>query len=343
MKNRWKKLSSILISLVLIVSLTACGQNTSTDSSADSSSEGEGKDKQPIIMRLAENQPDNNPVSIAMYKFAELLDEKTNGEIKVEVYTGAQLGQEPETIEQAQVGIVEFTRVNSVVLAEVASEMGVFTLPYIFADNDHKYRVLDGEIGQEALDALEQYNLVGFGYMEAGTRHFYTTKPVRSLEDLKGMKIRVQPAQISIKMTELLGATPTPMNYGEVYSGLQTGVIDGAENDYVSYYTSSHYEVAKYYILDGHLSPPALLVMNKQAFDNLSKEHQEAVQEAAWEAALYERELMFAFQEESRDNVVQAGTEIIEVDVSEFQSAVQPIYEEFPQYKDIIERIRALQ
>jgi tripartite ATP-independent transporter DctP family solute receptor len=300
---------------------------------------GEG----PIVMRLAENQPDNNPVTVAMNIFAELVEEKTNGEIVVEVYANAQLGQEPETIEQAQTGVVEFARVNSVVLAEVAPEIGVFTLPYVFANWDHKYRVLDGEIGQAALDSLEDVGLMAFAYMDAGTRNFYTTEPVRSLADLQGMKIRVQPSEISIRMVELLGAVPTPMNYGEVYSALQTGVIDGAENDYVSYYTSSHYEVAPYYSLDGHLSPPAILLMNKATYDSLSPEHQTAIREAAIEASLQERELMSAFQDESREEVLAAGVEIFEVDVTEFQDAVAPIYDQFPQYAETIRAMRALQ
>ena len=297
----------------------------------------------PIVMRLAENQPDNNPVTVAMEIFADLVEEKTNGEIVVEVYANAQLGQEPETIEQAQTGVVEFARVNSVVLAEVAPEIGVFTLPYVFANWDHKYRVLDGEIGQAALDSLEEFGLKAFAYMDAGTRNFYTTEPVRSLADLENMKIRVQPSEISIRMVELLGAVATPMNYGEVYSSLQTGVIDGAENDYVSYFTSSHYEVAPYYSLDGHLSPPALLLMNKETYDSLSAEHQTAIREAAIEASMQERELMSDFQDESRDEVLAAGVEIIEVDVSEFQDAVAPIYDQFPEYAETIEAMRALQ
>lgn len=297
----------------------------------------------PIVMRLAENQPDNNPVTIAMVRFAELVSEKTNGEIVVEVFASAQLGQEPETIEQAQAGVIEFARVNSVVLAEVAPEMGVFTLPFIFADQEHKYRVLDGPIGQEVLDSLAANNLVAFAYMEAGTRNFYLRQPARSLADLRGKRIRVQPAAISIRMVELLGAAATPMNFGEVYSGLQTGVIDSAENDYVSFYTSSHYEVAPYFMLSGHLSPPALLVMNLQRFNSLSAAHQEAIRSAAIEAALYQRDRMNAFQNESRDRVVAAGVEIIEVDVTEFQSAVAPLYNDFPQFRARINAIQALQ
>lgn len=294
-------------------------------------------------LRLAENQPDDNPVTIAMRRFAELVEEKTNGEIVVEVYSGAQLGQEPETIEQAQAGVIDLTRVNSVVLANVSPSMGVFTLPYIFRDIDHKYKVLDGEIGQEVLQDLNDVGLIGFDYMEAGTRNFYTRDPVTSLEDLQGKKVRVQPARISTRMVELLGATPTPMNYGEVYSALQTGVIDGAENDYVSYLTSSHYEVAPHMIEDGHLSPPALLLMNRQKFEALTPEQQQAVREAAHEAALFEREAMIKANEEAKQTVQQAGVTVTPVDNAPFREAVAPIYDEFPDLKPLIERIGAVE
>lgn len=293
------------------------------------------------VLRLAENQPEDNPVTIAMHKFAELADTYSNGEIKVEVYSGAQLGQEVETIEQTQAGIIEMTRVNSVGLANVSPSMGAFTLPYVFKNWDSKYKVLDGDIGKEVLADLNNVGLQGFAFMDAGTRSFYTVegKPVKTLEDLKGLKIRVQQAPISIRMIELLGAVPTPMNYGEVYSSLQTGVIDGAENDYVSYDTSAHYEVAPNYIEDGHLSPPALLLMNKAKFDSLPTEQQEAITKAATEAALYERDLMRAANDAAKTKVMEAGVSVTEVDNAPFREAVQPIYAEFPDLSPLLERM----
>ncbi len=293
------------------------------------------------VLRLAENQPETNPVTIAMMKFAELVAEYSGNELNVQVFHSAQLGQEPETIEQAQAGIVDFARVNSVVLANVSPSMGVFTLPYIFRDYDHKFAVLDGEIGQAALDDLAEVGLKGFPFLEAGSRHFYTVagKPVRSIDDLKGMKIRVQPAPIALRMVELLGAVPTPMNYGEVYSALQTGVIDGAENDFVSYQTSSHYEVAPNYTLDGHLSPPAVLVMNAARFDGLTDAQKEAVTRAAQEAAIYERQIMTEAMDTAREAVVAAGSEIIEIDNAPFRDAVAPIFAEFPDLVPVIEAI----
>lgn len=297
------------------------------------------------VLRLAENQPDSNPVAVAMYRFAELVEEYTEGEVVVQVFTGAQLGQEPETIEQAQAGIIDLTRVNSVPLANVSPSMGAFTLPYIFRNWDHKYAVLDGDIGEEVLADLEDVGLIGFGYMDAGSRSFYTVegKPIESIEDLQGLKIRVQPAPISIRMVELLGAVPTPMNYGEVYSALQTGVIDGAENDFVSYHTSAHYEVAPNYVIDGHLSPPALLLMNKARFDGLPQEHQEAIMRAGEEATLFEREIMREANEEARMTVEEQGATVTEIDNAPFQKAVQPIYEDFPDLMPLVERIQSTQ
>lgn len=295
------------------------------------------------VLRLAENQPDSNPVTVAMYRFADLVKEYTDGDIEVQVFSGAQLGQEPETIEQAQAGIVDFTRVNSVGLANVSPSMGAFTLPYVFADWDHKYGVLDGDVGQEVLDDLEDVGLKGFAYMDAGSRSFYTVegKPITSIDDLEGLKIRVQPAPISIRMMELLGAVPTPMNYGEVYSALQTGVIDGAENDFVSYHTSAHYEVAPNYVVDAHLSPPALLLMNKARFDSLPEDQQEAITRAAVEASMYEREIMREANDAARQTVIDGGATVNEIDNGPFQEAVQPIYEEFPDLMPLLERIQA--
>lgn len=293
------------------------------------------------ILRLAENQPETNPVTVAMLKFADLAREYSGGELVVDVVYGGQLGQEPETIEQAQAGIIDMTRVNSVVAANVSPSMGVFTLPYIFADWDHKYRVLDGEVGDQVEQDLRQVGLIGLGYMDAGSRSFYTVegKPVTKLEDLEGLKIRVQPAPISIRMVELLGAVPTPMNYGEVYSALQTGVIDGAENDYVSYQTSAHFEVAPNYVEDAHLSPPALLLMNKARFESLAPELQEALTKAAREAVLYERDIMREANEHARKTVEEGGATIVEIDNAPFQAAVMPIYDEFSDLKPLIEKI----
>ncbi|WP_026895325.1 TRAP transporter substrate-binding protein [Clostridiisalibacter paucivorans] len=336
MSKKLRNVGILVLSLLMVFNLAACSGGDDTATNGEKSGE-------PIVLRLAENQPDSNPVTVAMNKFAELVEEKTNGEVKVEVYANAQLGQETENIDQVQAGVLDIARVNSVTLAQTVEDLRVFTLPYIFSGQEHKYKVLDGEIGQEVLKKLEDYNMVGFGYLEAGTRNFYTTeKPIKSLADLKGQKVRVQKSDVAIEMVKLLGGVPTPMNYGEVFTSLQTGVIDGAENDFVSYYTSGHYEVAKHYTLDGHLSPPALIVMSKEVWDGLSADHQEAIKAAAEEATKFERKAMNEKQEEFRKEVEAAGTTVYEVDVKEFQDAVAPLYDNYPQFADIIEKIRAV-
>ncbi|WP_417843172.1 TRAP transporter substrate-binding protein [Thalassospira sp.] len=293
------------------------------------------------VLRLAENQPENNPVTIAMHRFAELAQEYSNGEIQIQVYAGGQFGQETETIEQTQVGIIEMTRVNAVTLANVTPSVGVFALPYIFKDTNHKYAVLDGDIGKDVRNEMAKAGLVGFDFMEAGSRSFYTREglPLTGLEDLKGRKIRVQNSPIAIRMVELLGAIPTPMNYGEVFSSLQTGVMDGAENDFVSFLTSGHYEVAKNFLEDEHLSPPAIVVMNKETFDGLPTEQQDAISRAAHEAALYERKLMFEANAKAKQTVIDAGVTVLPVDNTPFQQAILPIYDEFPELSDYINRI----
>lgn len=296
------------------------------------------------ILRLAENQPETNPVTVAMHRFSKLVKKYTNGDVQVKVFSGAQLGQEAETIEQTQAGIVDMARVNTVTLANVTPDVGVFTLPYIFKNSDHKYAVLDGDIGDDVRAKMGEVGLVGFDYMEAGSRSFYTREgsPVKSLADLKGLKIRVQEAPIPIRMVELLGGVPTPMNYGEVFSSLQTGVIDGAENDFVSFHTSGHYEVAKNYVVDGHLSPPAIIIMNKKTFDGMSKKNQRAISKAAREAAIYERKLMFAANDAAKQKVIDAGVTVSPIDNVPFQNAILPIYDEFPLLKKYIKRIKAV-
>ncbi len=298
----------------------------------------------PIVLRLAEGLPETNPVTVAMHKFAELVAEKTNGKVIVKVHASGQLGQQVETIEQTRLGIIDFTRTNTVVLANVSPSIGVLTLPYIFRDRKHKYQVLDGDIGRDVRNELQDIGLIGFDFLDSGERSFYTRdgKEITRLADMKGLKIRVQPAPIMIRMIELLGAVPTPMNYGEVYSAIQTGVVDGAENDFVSYATSGHYEVARNYVEDAHLSPPAMLLMNLKKFKSLPVNLQEAISEAAKEVALFERKLMYQANQDAKAMLLAKGVSIKAIDTSEFRQAMAPIYEEFPMYRTYIERIKGV-
>lgn len=314
-----------------------------TGGSADSSAETAAQTDQVLNFKLAENQGADNPVSQGVQKFADLVKEKTKGTVNIEVYLDGQLGSENETIDQVQAGTLDFARINTSALAVTVDAVGAFTLPYIFTDNEQKYKVLDGEIGQNVIADLSDFNMVGLEYWEAGSRCFYTVKkPINSVADIKGMKLRVQQSNVAIKMVELLGGAATPMSYGEVYQGLQTGVIDGAENDFVSYFTSGHYEVAKYYALDNHMAPPAMLLMSRDSWDKMSESQQTAVKDAAVEASRWQRTAMDEFQNEARAQVEAAGCEVNEVDVKEFQDAVTDIYAMYPQYEEIISGIQAV-
>lgn len=298
-----------------------------------------------VVLRLAESLTEENPATKAMHIFAKLASEKTEGKLLIKVHSGGQLGEEIEAIEQTRMGIIDLTRANAIVLANVSQSMGVFTLPYIFRDQVHKYQVLDGDIGIDVRNKLKDVGLIGLNFLESGPRSFYTRAehPIKTLADMKGLKIRVQPAPIMIRMIELLGAVPTPMNYGDVYSAIQTGVVDGAENDYFSYLSSSHFEVARNYIEDYHLSAPAVLLMNQRKFLSLPEKFQKAIIEAATEAALIERQMMNQENNDAKLTLLEKNVSITKIDASPFRTAMEPIYQEFPQYADYIERIKGIQ
>ena len=296
-----------------------------------------------LNFKLAENQPEGNPITEGMHKFADLVKEYTEGTVTIEVYSNAALTDEASSIDQLQLGSLDFSRVNTNSLAPTVDEFGVFAMPYLFTSTEQKYRALDGEAGDAVMAKLDDYGMVGLYFWEAGARCFYTTsKPIRTVEDLKGMKIRVQQTEVAISMVRALGAEATPMDYAEVFQGLQTGIVDGAENDFVSYYTSGHYEVAKYYSLDQHMAPPAILLMSKVSWDKMSEAQQEAVRKAAYEAAVWQRQAMQDYQQESRAACEAAGSEIIEVDVASFQEAVSSVYDEYPRYSEIVAMINAV-
>lgn len=297
-----------------------------------------------LNFKLAENQPEGNPITEGMHKFADLVKEYTEGTVTIDVYSNAALTDEASSVDQLQLGSLDFSRVNTNSLAPTVDEFGVFAMPYLFTSTEQKYKALDGEAGDAVMAKLEDYGMVGLYFWEAGARCFYTTsKPIRTVEDLKGMKIRVQQTEVAISMVRALGAEATPMDYAEVFQGLQTGIVDGAENDFVSYYTSGHYEVAKYYSLDQHMAPPAVLLMSKASWDKMSEAQQEAVRKAAYEAAVWQRQAMQDYQQESRAACEAAGCEIIDVDVASFQQAVSSVYDEYPRYSEIVAMINAVQ
>jgi tripartite ATP-independent transporter DctP family solute receptor len=280
---------------------------------------------------------------MALKYMGKLLDERSNGRIQVQVYGGAQLGQAQETIKMTQAGTIAFNRVNAAPLVSVSPAMGVFSMPYLFRDEGHLWKVLEGSVGKGLLKGMESSNLVGLAYYDSGARSFYTKgKLIKIPADMKGMKIRVQPSKIFVDLINSLGAVPMPMSYGDVYSGLQTGIVDGAENNPPSLWTSKHYEVAKYYSLDEHSMVPEVLLMSKKVWDGLSPADQKLIARAAQDSVAEQRKLWNAFVQESMNELVAKGVVIVKPDKAPFQKAVQPVYAKYPEYKELIGQIQAV-
>jgi len=285
------------------------------------------------------------PVSVAMDKFGELVAERTGGRIAPKTYHSAQLGEQDQAIEQMQFGGVDFAVFNLVPLNNIVPETQVATLPYAFKSVDHMHRVVDGPIGAELSKAMETANMVGLAWYDSGARSFYANKPLNSAEDLKGLKIRVQNSDVNVAMVQALGANASPIPFGEVYSSIQTGVVDGAENNWPSYESTGHYEVAPNYILDQHTIVPEVFVVNKDKWESWSPEDQAIVRQAAIDSATLQRQLWAEREKKSEEIVRAAGATIVELaDKSAFINAMKPVYDQFvtdDTLRDLLARIQA--
>lgn len=288
--------------------------------------------QEPIVLRLAETHPKDYPTTRGDQKFADLVEERTNGRIRIEVYHSSQLGQEKEAIEQVQFGGIDFTRISVSPLTGFAPQFNVLQMPYIFRDSAHEWAVLNGEIGEKLLNSLESAGFVGLCWYDSGSRNFYNTeREIKTPADLKGLKIRVQQSEMTVNMISLLGAIATPMAFGEVYSGLQTGVIEGAENNWPSYESTKHYEVAKYITIDEHTRVPEITIASKIVMDKLSKEDQQIIKQAAKDSMAYQIAEWAKEDLKAEEKVKEAGCIITRLDDKiEFQRAMQPIYDKQP-------------
>ena len=299
-------------------------------------------------LRSSDTHPDGYPTVEAVEFMGDLVEERTEGRVCIEVFHSAQLGEEKDTIEQTQFGVIDMNRVSLGPFNNLIEETKVFSLPYIFRSTDHMHEVVDGEIGDEVLAAFENHDLVGLAYYDSGSRSFYNReKPITSIDDIAGLKFRVMQSDVFVDMVDALGGNATPMPYGEVYSAIQTGVIDGAENNWPSFESSGHFEVAGHYTLDQHLIVPEVLVMSKASFDNLSPEDQEIVRAAAKESVAKMRELWTEREAESEAKVREAGVEIVtDIDKQPFIDAMKPVYDKHvtsDALKGIVERIQAVE
>ena len=298
------------------------------------------------VLRSSDTHPDGYPTVEAVKYFGELIKERTDGRYSVEVYHSAQLGQEADTIEQVRSGVIDLNRVSMAPWNSLVPLTMIPSLPYLFTSPDHARKVMASEIGDEIAKGFEQHGVVVLAYYDGGSRSFYNSKkPVNTVADLAGLKFRVIQSDVFVDMVAALGATATPMPYGEVYSSIETGVIDGAENNFPSYESAKHFEVAKNYSLDQHTIVPEVFVMSKASWDKLSDEDKTIFKQAGKESMDKQWELWDARVAESRKIVEEAGSQITTPEKQPFIDAMKPVYDKYvntPELKDLVARIQAV-
>jgi tripartite ATP-independent transporter DctP family solute receptor len=320
---------SLKIIFTLIVFITGCRNDLSTR-----------------VLKLAHVLDVEHPVHKGMLYMAKQLSEKSGGKMRMDIYPSGQLGAERELIELLQIGSLAMTKVSTSPMESFVPEMKIFSIPYVFRDEEHLWKVLNGEIGKRLLLSGQHYFLRGMCYYDAGSRSFYTKDvPVYSPENLKGLKIRVMKSQTAVQMVQALGGSATPIAWGELYTALQQGVVDGAENNPPSFYFSRHYEVCKYYSLDEHTAVPDILLMSTVVWESLDEQQQKWVQEAVDESVIYQRRLWKESSDNALKEVQKAGVEIIYPDKTPFREAVKgmhDLYRNTPIY-DLIQEINQVQ
>jgi tripartite ATP-independent transporter DctP family solute receptor len=287
---------------------------------------GTGQHK--IVLKLGHALAPSHAVHISMEYMAKRLAELSGGSVELQVFGGAQLGTEPETIEQLQRGALAMVKTSAAAMEGFVPDMAVYSMPYLFRDDDHYWKTLLGDVGAEILQAGENQGVVGICYYDSGSRSFYTLdKPILKPEDVREMKLRVLPSKTAHDMITTLGGGPTPIPFGELYTALQQGMIDGAENNPPSLFTSRHYEVAKHYSLDEHTRVPDVVIFSKKIWDGLDPQVQGWITEAANDSVTFQRKLWREQTEEALREVQKAGVKIYNPDKAAFAAAMAPMYE----------------
>jgi len=302
--------------------------------------------QQKLVLKAADVHPIGYPTVDAVLGMGKKLEAATSGRIGIQMYPSMQLGGEKEAIEQAQVGALAIARVSVGPMGTLVPELNVFNLPFMFRDDAHMEQVIDGPIGDELLKKLSNHptaGLIGLCWRNAGTRNVYNSKnPIRSIDDLKGLKIRMMGNPVFVDTMNALGGNGVAMGFDQLVSAMQTGVVDGAENNYPSYDTGQHYRYAKYYSLTGHLMIPEILVFSKRTWATLQKGDQDLIMKSAKAAQLEQRKLWYEMEEKSIKHMQEVGTEINKVaDLKPFQDAVKPVWDKHAaQHAALIKRIQ---
>jgi tripartite ATP-independent transporter DctP family solute receptor len=303
--------------------------------------------KQHKVLKLAHGLDPSHPVHKGMEFMAQRLEEKSEGKLTIDIYPSGQLGSEQQCVELLQIGSLAITKVSAAVMEGFTPKFKALGLPYVFRSKEHSFNVFDGEIGKELLLGTEEFWIRGLCFYDAGFRSFYTIdKPINTPDDLKGLKIRVMKSQTAMEMVKALGGSPTPISWGELYTALQSGVVDGAENNPPSLFTSYHYEVCKHYSLDEHTCVPDILIMSTTVWNTLTEEEQKWLQEAADESVPVQRKFWDESVKESLEKVQEAGVTIHYPDKTKFAEKVTDLLNKYKQDKDLgdlINRIQAVQ
>lgn len=295
--------------------------------------------------RAADTQPFDYPTVKALELMGQIVRQRTGGRHTIRVFHSRQLGEEKETIEQTRIGAIDINRTNVAPLASFVPEANILALPFLFRSVDHLHRVLDGPVGNDILASFERYGLVGLAFYDSGARSLYNTvRPIRTPEDLKGLRIRVQQSDLMVEMIRALGAEPVAMPYGQVGIGLTTGLVQGAENNWPSYVTTDHFRAARYLTLTEHTMSPEVLVISKRAWESLSQEDRVIFREAARESARAMRQEWQALEARSREEAERSGVTVTTLaDRQPFEQAVDGLYSRFaadPGLAALVTRIR---
>lgn len=300
--------------------------------------------QQKIELRAADYWDDEYPTVRGMKKFAELLNQRTNGRITMRVFSSGALGTEKETLEQVKVGALDLVRVNISPMNNICQETLVPTLPFLFNSIDHMHKALDSAIGDEILASCEANGYIGLAFYDSGARSIYTRKPVRNIADMKGVKLRVQQSDLWVSLAGAMGANATPMPMGEVYTAFKTGLVDAAENNIPSYESSKHFEVVKYYSKTEHSMAPEVVMYSKRMWDKLSPEDRKIIRQAAKDSVPFQRQYWAERDAASLKIVLAGGAQIVaDVNKKSFQDAMGPVYAKFvttPKLKELVKRVQ---
>ena len=330
-RKKWILVCVIVIVLIVITAFLLTGKKETVPE---------------YVFTYAENQTEDYPTTLGALKFAELVEERTEGRIRIQVKAEGVMGSESEVIKQMRYGGIDFARISIAQISDFIPRMNVLQLPYLYEDSTHMWRVLDGEIGERFLGYSKEYDLIGLSWYDAGARNLYcSVKPIRTLEDIQGLRIRVQESKMMSDMITALGAVPVQIPYDKVYAALERNQVDGAENNWPSYETMQHYEVAGYYTVDEHIRIPEIQICAKHTWEQLSEDDRRIVMECARESALYERQLWTERERQARESALQNDAREIYLDAEEkekFREAMMPVYEQFyADYGGDIEQILA--